>query len=152
MRNLKTSISNHNHQLLKQRAKSPTNCIIVDCQTNVPLTDNASCTESLVYKAEITTTNVGETNIFIGMTSGTFKKRYANHKKSFNNPRYSSETELSKHVWELKNKERDFFIKWSILKRVSPRTAGRSTCNLCLEEKLCMYLRIGQCTNIEEKI
>ena len=48
------------------------------------------------------------------------------------------ETELSKHVWELKNKERDFSIKWSILKRVSPRTAGRSECNLCLEEKLCI--------------
>ena len=38
----------------------------------------------------------------------------------------------------LKNKERDFSIKWSILKRVSPRTAGRSKCNLCLEEKLCI--------------
>ena len=34
------------------------------------------------------------------------------------------------------NKERDFITKWSILKRVSPRTAGRSTCNLCLDEKL----------------
>ena len=68
------------------------------------------------------------------MASGTFKKRYANHKKSFNNPRYSSETELSKHVWECG----DFSIKWSILKQVSPRTAGRSKCNLCLEEKLCI--------------
>ena len=38
----------------------------------------------------------------------------------------------------LKNKERDFSIKWSILNRVSPRTAGRSKCNLCLEEKLCI--------------
>ena len=49
-----------------------------------------------------------------------------------------SVNKLQKHVWELKNKERDFSIKWSILKRVSPRTAGRSKCNLCLEEKLCI--------------
>ncbi len=72
------------------------------------------------------------------MTSRTFKKRYANHKKSFSNPRYSSETELSKYVWELKNKKRDFNIKWSVLKRVARCAAGRKPCNLCLEEKLCI--------------
>ena len=52
--------------------------------------------------------------------------------------RYSSETELSKYAWELKNKKRDSIIKWYILKRVYLRTAGRSTCNLRLEEKLCI--------------
>ena len=136
MRNVKTSISNHNNQVLKQRAEPPTCC---NCRSPSECPLNGKClAESLVYKAEITTTNVKETKIYIGMTSGTFKKRYANHKKSFNNPRYSTETELSKHIWELKNKERDFIIKWSILKRVSPRTAGRSTCNLCIKEKLCI--------------
>ena len=121
---LRQSISNHNHQLLKQRVESPTNC---NCRLPNECPLNGKClTENLVHEAEITTTNVEETKVYIGMTSGTFKKCYANQKKSFNNPRYSSETELSKHVWELKNKERDFSIKWSILKRVSPRTAGRS--------------------------
>ena len=37
------------------------------------------------------------------MTSNTFKERYRNHLKSFKHPQYSSETELSKHVWNLKN-------------------------------------------------
>ena len=92
----------------------------------------------VVYQAEITATDVGETKIYIGMTSGTIKKRYANHKKSISNSCYSSETELSKYVWELKNKKRDFNIKWSVLKRVTPRAAGRKTCNLCLAEKLCI--------------
>ena len=79
MRNVKTSISNHNHQLLKQRAESPTNC---NCRLPNECPLNGKClTENLVYKAEITTTNVEETKIYIGMTSGTFKKRYANHKK-----------------------------------------------------------------------
>lgn len=72
----------------------------------------------------------------MGMTSRTFKKRYANHKKSNSNPRYSCETELSKYMWDLKNKKRDFAIKWSIFKHVAPRAAGRRTCNLCLEEEL----------------
>ena len=62
MRNVKTSISNHNHQLLKQRAESPTNC---NCRLPNECPLNGKClTENLVYKAEITTTNVEETKIY----------------------------------------------------------------------------------------
>ena len=35
--------------------------------------------------------------IYIGITAGTFKKRYANHMKSLKVQRYSTETELSKY-------------------------------------------------------
>ena len=98
---------------------------------------NGKCsTESLVYKTEITAADVGVTKDYIRMTSGTFKKRYANHKKRTINPCYSTETEFSKYAWELKNKKRDFTIKWSILERVAPRKAGGNSCSLCLEEKL----------------
>ena len=34
------------------------------------------------------------------------QKRYADYEKLVNNYRYSTETELSKHMWKLKNKER----------------------------------------------
>ncbi len=85
---------------------------------------------------EITATDVGETKEYIGMTAGTFKERFANHKKSLNNVRYSTETELSKYAWKLKQSKRKFTIKWSIIKRVPSRAAGGSRCNLCLEEKL----------------
>ncbi len=140
MSNVKSAISSHNRRLLKQRIILSTNC---------PL--NGKClTESLVYKAEITATDVGVTKDYIEIggihryskiisksgTSGAFKKRYANHKKSITNPRYSTESELSKYAWELKNKKRDFTINWSILKRVALRKAGGNSCSLCLEEKL----------------
>ena len=69
------------------------------------------------------------------MTAGTFKARYANHKKSINSPRYSNETELSKYAWKLKQSNRPYTIKWSVLSHVSPYTAGANSCNLCLEEK-----------------
>ena len=49
------------------------------------------------------------------MTSNTFKKRYYNHKTSFKDTSYVKSTELSKHIWNLKNKKRTFNIKWSIL-------------------------------------
>ena len=37
------------------------------------------------------------------MTSNSLKERYRNHLKSFDHCQYSSEPELSKHVWNLKN-------------------------------------------------
>ena len=36
------------------------------------------------------------------MTSNPFKERYRNHIKSLTRKKYSNETELSKHVWHLK--------------------------------------------------
>ena len=54
------------------------------------------------------------------MTSNTFKERYRNHLiiKSFTHKKYSNETELSKHIWHLKQIKTDFTIKWSITKNL----------------------------------
>ena len=70
------------------------------------------------------------------MTASTFKERYRNHVKSFQNKKYSNETELSKHIWDLKEKNKDFNITWSILKQSISYTGGTKRCNLCLDEKL----------------
>ena len=56
------------------------------------------------------------------MTATTFKERYANHKKSFKFHRYKNDTELSKYIWELKSNDRDYTLKWSILKRAGAYT------------------------------
>ena len=53
---------------------------------------------------------------YIGTASNTFKERHRNHIKSFTHKKYSKETELSKHVWQLKQNKTDFTIKWSIIK------------------------------------
>ena len=76
------------------------------------------------------------TKDYIGMTSNTFKDRYGNHNKSFKNAKYSFETELSKYVWELKEEERKYNIKWSVLKRVTAYAHGGKRCTLCIQEKL----------------
>ena len=70
------------------------------------------------------------------MTSTTFKERYSNHKKSFEDPRYAKSTELSKHIWNLKNMKRSYNIKWTILKRSTSYRSVAKNCNLCLQEKL----------------
>ena len=70
------------------------------------------------------------------MTATTFKERYRNHKKSFDDIKYKNDTELSKYVWNLKLNKKLYKINWSILSRASSIKAGGSNCNLCLEEKL----------------
>ena len=42
------------------------------------------------------------------------KKRYRNHKKSFNVPFYKHDTKLSKEYWNLKMKELNPQISWKI--------------------------------------
>ena len=56
------------------------------------------------------------------MTANTFKKRYRNHIKSLNDRKYANETELSKHIWDLKEKRRIFTISWEIVKRAAAYT------------------------------
>jgi hypothetical protein len=41
-------------------------------------------------------------------------------------------------VWNLKEKQQDFTINWSILKRAASFSSGGKRCNLCLQEKLCI--------------
>ena len=60
------------------------------------------------------------------MTANRFKERYGNHKKSFSDPKYKNETELSKYLWKLKNAGKSHSIKWSILKQVSSKLYSRN--------------------------
>ena len=74
MPNVKTIISNHNRHLLEKRNEPSTdkNC---NCRARDECPLNGKClTKSIVYKAEITATDVGETKEYIGMTAGTFKE------------------------------------------------------------------------------
>jgi len=38
----------------------------------------------------------------------------------FNNETRKNDTELSKHIWQLKNKQQHFNIKWKILAKAKP--------------------------------
>ena len=138
MPNVKSTISQHNNRVLRQT----TNTVETrKCNCRVPAQCplQGSCLEkSIVYQADVECPDDGEVKHYIGMTSNTFKERYANHKKSFGNPIYASETELSKYVWKLKETGKPFSIKWRVLKKATTYTAGSKRCNLCLEEKLCL--------------
>ena len=98
--------------------------------------ENKCLTKSIVYKASVTEENSNDTKVYIGSTSTTFKERFGNHKKSIANPLYASNTELSKYVWSLKEKNKEYNIKWDIVKQVPSYKSGGKQCSLCSNEKL----------------
>ena len=99
-------------------------------------TEGKCLTKSVVYKAEVTTTDDNAKQTYIGVTANDFKTRYRNHLKSLRNEKYKHETELSKHVWNLKKENRQFSIRWAIVKQIPAGRNGKRKCTLCLEEKL----------------
>ena len=64
-----------------------------------------------------------------------FKQRFRNHLKSFRNEAYRKETELSKFIWSLKDRNLNYKIDWKILRRTSGYNKVSKSCNLCISEK-----------------
>ena len=95
-------------------------------------------TDKIVYKADI------ETNDGINETE--FTSKYNNHTMSFRNRTHKTDLELSKFIWSLKNQNKEFDIKWSILKKSSKS----KSCNLCLSKKLVIskFQREGEVTQL----
>ena len=139
MPNVKTKIDQHNKsQLKKPEDNNSCNC---RNKNNCPL--EGKCQESsIVYQATVTTnqpTNQGATieskETYIGLTETTFKLRYANHTQSFRNSKLRNATELSKHIWSLKEKNKDYKLKWKIIKKAPAYNNRSKRCHLCLQEK-----------------
>ena len=76
-----------------------------------------------------------------------FKRRFANHKKSFNIERYEAETELSKEVWCLKRRNLTPHVSWRIVRECPPFNRASMKCNLCLSEKAEIALHDGELLN-----
>ena len=72
---------------------------------------NGNCqAENIVCEATITSNeqNYSE-NIYIGTAETTFKKRYSNHKGSFNLAAYKNDIELSKEFWKIEENPKEIF-------------------------------------------
>jgi hypothetical protein len=68
-------------------------------------------------------------------TAGPFKVRYYNHTSSFRNPEHKHSTELSKYIWQLKQSNIQYSIRWKILKKCKAYSNKTKRCKLCLHEK-----------------
>ena len=71
-----------------------------------------------------------------GICKTTFRRRYINHKKSFNLIKYKSESTLCIEYWTLKQKQRAPRFTWEITGQYKVNNPTLKKFNLCLNEKL----------------
>jgi len=131
MPNIKSTIDAHNKNITKaaEPETKPCNC---RKKNECPLSGKCR-TSNIVYQA-IVKSNHGE-ETYVGLTNTEFKYRLANHQQSFKNPAHKNQTELSKHIWSLKDKDVNFTIRWKILRQARPYSNISKRCNLCNMEK-----------------
>ena len=73
---------------------------------------------------------------FVRHTEGTFKTRFNhNHTSSHGNSKHKHSTELSNYIWQLKQSNIQYSIRWKFLKRCKAYSNKTKRCNLCLHEK-----------------
>ena len=137
MENMASIIIKHNKKILNsmpQNQDAGCNCKRKD---KCPLQNNC-LTQSVIYKASVKTEGIPDEKIYIGLTEGTFKKRFYNHQLTFCDRNYYKSTELSKHIWQLKDKKKNINTRWSIITTAAPYNNSSKKCSLCLTEKLCI--------------
>ena len=136
MPNVKSTIDAHNKRLLKQTnsGEAISDASFCNCckKEDCPL-ENKCLTKGIVYQATVTTEQGSE--CYVGLPDTDFKSRFADHKQSFRNEAYSNQTELSKHVWQLKKAKVDYMIRWKILDRAQSYSNVTKRCKLCTLEK-----------------
>jgi len=138
--NIKSIISAHNKKELSTKENSHERLCNCRDASQCPL-DGTCLRKSVVYQATVTTMENTPPETYIGVTENCFKTRYANHKTSFNNRNRSQATELSKHIWKLKDKNINYNIRWRIIKQTSGYNINSRRCNLCLWEKYFVIYR-----------
>ena len=128
------------------------NCIV---KNQCPL--NGEClAENTIYEATISIDDdTNDDNVpmkYIGLAETTFKKRFSNHKKSFNHERYENETELSKQYWKFKRQNKNPTVSWKIVRRTGGFQRASMKCNLCLNEKLEIATKFGDIMNSKSEL
>ena len=88
-----------------------------------------------MYEAEVISQPDNVVKVYRGLCSTTFKDRLSTHNAGFNHRKNSKSCELSKYIWELKDSNKTYSIRWKILKEVHGRLVGRN-CKLCVTEKM----------------
>ena len=102
MPNLKQKIDGHNESILRKTNVIPSRACNYRQPTHWPMAGNC-LKSSVVYQATVTTENSRPAQPYVGITENSFKTRFANHRSSFSDPNKRLSTELSKHIWRLKN-------------------------------------------------
>ena len=152
--NLKNAINSHNKKVFgvfrktvlkksnfpkkNQRKNKVNNSDNCNCEAQECPLDGDCLDSNMVYEASVSV--VGRENQspkkYIGLCKTTFKERFRSHVSSFNNIRFKKSTELSEHIWGLKDRGLDWRVKWRKVCNENHYSTTTGLCNLCLREKV----------------
>ena len=131
MPNLERKISAHNKTLVNNSQSQEKSCNCRD-KHSCPLSGDC-LTQNVVYQATVESPMGKET--YMGHTASQFRTRFRNHTASFRNESKRNATELSKHIWSLKDTKTEFTMTWKVMARARPYSNATKRCNLCITEK-----------------
>ena len=132
--NIKAILNSHNRKIIDGEPEPEAKTCNCRRANECPL--NGNClVKNVIYKAEVATTeNSSENKIYIGSTSRKFKRRFDEHKSSFNNSNKSSK--LAKHIRKLKKNKTKYNIKWKVISKSAQTTPNIKFCVLCNLERI----------------
>ena len=147
MPNMATCIARHNNKVLRSEPPRNTSCNCEGGAGSCPV-QGACKQEGVVYEACVRERNSGKTETYTGLTGRSFKQRWKEHQRDFDNPDKRNETRLSLHIWELKDRGVAHDTSWRLLDRATTYNPATKKCNLCIREKyLIMYQNMSSTLN-----
>ena len=115
--NLQIIIKKHNRKIpeTSQKPSTENNC---NCRkkSDCPLKKNC-LTSSVVYNANVTTESDTIGKNYIGLTEGTFKQRYTQHKLSFRNRNYSKLNKRSELISKCRHENKFYLANFTSRQR-----------------------------------
>jgi len=97
--------------------------------------------KEVVYEAHVHVDRPNtESKLYHGLTANTFKVRHNRHKQTFEKKKFHDETELSKYVWKLRQKNINFQIEWRLKEHARPFKPGDKFFSLCNAEQTAIIL------------
>ena len=131
MTNMSSVIKQYNQKVLSSsQTKEIRQC---NCKNPVSCPLDGKClTKNIVYKAVVLAITNSHTYY---CSSEDFKFHCHNHTKSFRHQHFKNDTELYKHIQDLKNEGIYYNTTWSIAAYASAYRCGTRRCDLCITEK-----------------
>ena len=139
MPNMEAVLRNNNARILSENKPVDATIKLCSCKdANLCPLSGECLKSSIVYRATVKKAS-GDV-CYLGASEPPFKERYNNHTKAFRNRRYEKNTQLSKLIWELKDKGEPYELSWSVASTAIAYKPGSSKCDLCGTEKLLIIM------------
>ena len=155
MPNIAKAVAQHNQKVLQDDQSGATQQGGCNCRGGplvCPLQGNCQA-RAVVYRATVTESGSGKIETYTGVTGGTFKKRWDGHNSTFKNEKYRTNTTLANHIWQLKNENKQYEVKWSLIDKGKIFNPTTRKCRVCLKEKKhILYNQIGSSLNRRTEI